>query len=120
MPAGRPRAVVRVLVPLARPPVVHDPERVHGLRAPRTFDFVEYGRDAGTSTRESGARFVGDPDGPGAATPFRVQAPDFNPTSLRGKAVLRWAGRQGLEGPPYVVRAFRQAVDLAVANRQVA
>ena len=33
---------------------------------------------------------------------------------------LLWAGRQGLDVPPYVVRAFRQAVDKAVANRQAA
>jgi hypothetical protein len=33
---------------------------------------------------------------------------------------LLWAGRQGLQVPPYVVRSFRQAVDYAVANRQAA
>ena len=33
---------------------------------------------------------------------------------------LLWAGRQGLHVPPYVVRAFRQAVENAVANRQAA
>ncbi len=33
---------------------------------------------------------------------------------------LLWAGRQGLRVPAYVVRSFRDAVDLAVANRQVA
>jgi len=33
---------------------------------------------------------------------------------------LLWAGRQGLRVPTYVARAFRDAVDQAVANRQVA
>lgn len=33
---------------------------------------------------------------------------------------LLWADQQGLPVPPYVVRAFRDAVDQAVANRQAA
>ena len=33
---------------------------------------------------------------------------------------LLWADGQGLKVPPYVVRAFRHAVDQAVANRQAA
>ncbi len=33
---------------------------------------------------------------------------------------LLWADRQGLGVPPYVVRAFRDALDQAVANRQAA
>jgi len=33
---------------------------------------------------------------------------------------LLWADRQGLGVPPYVVRAFRDAADKAVANRQAA
>lgn len=66
------------------------------LRAPRTFDFLEYGTDVGTSTRETGARYLIDPDGPGGpAQPFRVDDRDFNLNSLRGNAVLRWEWRPG-------------------------
>ncbi|HEV2130305.1 MAG TPA: DUF5916 domain-containing protein [Longimicrobiaceae bacterium] len=65
------------------------------LRAPRTFDFLEYGTDTGTLTREPGARSLIDPDGEGPATPFRVDERDFNLNSLRGNAVLRWEWRPG-------------------------
>jgi hypothetical protein len=65
------------------------------LRAPRTFDFLTYGRDVGTVSREPGARDLIDPDGPGAAQPFRVDDRDFNLNSLRGNAVLRWEWRPG-------------------------
>lgn len=65
------------------------------LRAPRTFDFLEYGRDVGTVTRQAGARDLIDPDGPGAAPAFRVDDRDFNLNSLRGNAVLRWEWRPG-------------------------
>ncbi len=59
------------------------------LRAPRTFSFLEYGRDVGTVTRD-GDDFVVDPDGDGPAGTFRVGDRDFNRRSLRGNAVLRW------------------------------
>ncbi len=65
------------------------------LRAPRTFDFLEYGKDVGLSARESGARYVIDPDAGGPAKPFRVDDRDFNLNSLRGNAVLRWEWRPG-------------------------
>jgi hypothetical protein len=65
------------------------------LRAPRTFDFSEYGKDVGTVTREPGARDLVDPDGPGPGRPFRVEDRDFNLNSLRGNAVLRWEWRPG-------------------------
>ena len=65
------------------------------LRAPRTFDFLEYGKDVGTLTRETGARDLIDPDGAGPASPFRVDDRDFNLNSLRGNAVLRWEWRPG-------------------------
>ena len=65
------------------------------LRAPRTFDFLEYGREVGTVTRQAGARDLIDPDGPGAAPAFRVDDRDFNLNSLRGNAVLRWEWRPG-------------------------
>ncbi|HKH94359.1 MAG TPA: DUF5916 domain-containing protein [Gemmatimonadaceae bacterium] len=66
------------------------------LRAPRTFDFDRYGADVGTAVRDpvSGETTV-DPDGAGAAKPFRVSDRDFDLTSLRGNAVLRWEWRPG-------------------------
>jgi hypothetical protein len=58
------------------------------LRAPRTFDFVRYGIDDGSTwDRENG---IVDPDGAGPAAPIVVGDPDFTFTSLRGNAVLRW------------------------------
>ena len=65
------------------------------LRAPRTFDFVEYGVDAGTATRDTAGRTTVDPDGPGPAPSFRVNDSDFDLASLRGNAVLRWEWRPG-------------------------
>jgi hypothetical protein len=65
------------------------------LRAPRTYDFLEYGRDTGTAVEEQGARTVIDPDGAGPAESFVVQDRDFNLNSLRGNAVLRWEWRPG-------------------------
>jgi hypothetical protein len=65
------------------------------LRAPRTYDFLQYGTDVGTTTREAGARDLIDPDGAGPARPFRVDDRDFNLNSLRGNAVLRWEWRPG-------------------------
>ena len=65
------------------------------LRAPRTFDFLEYGVDTGTITHEPPARTVIDPDGAGPAEPFRVEDRDFDLRSLRGNAVLRWEWRPG-------------------------
>jgi hypothetical protein len=65
------------------------------LRAPRTFQFLEYGEDVGTVTRESGARTRIDPDGDGPAQAFRVEDRDFKLNSLRGNAVLRWEWRPG-------------------------
>jgi hypothetical protein len=64
------------------------------LRAPRTFDFVEYGRDAGTIAREGDGRYRIDPAGDGRTT-FYVTDRDFNFRSLRGNAVVRWEWRTG-------------------------
>jgi hypothetical protein len=64
------------------------------LRAPRTFDFLEYGRDTGTISRESDGRYRIDPVGNGART-FYVSDRDFNFQSLLGNAVLRWEWRPG-------------------------
>jgi hypothetical protein len=65
------------------------------LRTPRTFDFDVYGEDVGTSTAEPGGTMAIDPDGGGPAGTFRVTDHDFNVTSLRGNAVLRWEWRPG-------------------------
>jgi hypothetical protein len=65
------------------------------LRAPRTFDFDEYGRDVGTATPEPGGKVLVDPDGTGPASSFRVSDRDFNLVSLRGNAVMRWEWRPG-------------------------
>jgi hypothetical protein len=64
------------------------------LAAPRTFDFREYGRDVGKSTREADGRYLIDPVGDGAST-FRVSDRDFNFRSLIGNAVVRWEWRPG-------------------------
>jgi hypothetical protein len=65
------------------------------LRAPRTYDFLVYGRDVGTTEKAAWARTVVDPDGAGPATAFLVEDRDFNLNSLRGNAVLRWEWRPG-------------------------
>ena len=62
--------------------------------APRTFDFVRYGIDAGTIT-PIGSQYLIDPDGTGPAAPFSIAQPDFNVTSLRVNAVFRWEFRPG-------------------------
>ena len=61
---------------------------------PGTYDFAMYGSDRGTITR-SGASYIVDPDGGGAAPSFTFFNPDFNVRSLRGNAVLRWEYRPG-------------------------
>jgi hypothetical protein len=65
------------------------------LRAPRSYDFDRYGLDAGTATTDASGTTTVDPDGPGAAPAFRVTDRDFDLTSLRGNAVLRWEWRAG-------------------------
>jgi hypothetical protein len=64
------------------------------LAAPRTYDFVRYGVDGGSTwDKEAG---VVDPDGPtGAAAPIEVGHPDFTVASVRGNAVLRWEWAPG-------------------------
>src|SRR5690606_17294348 len=47
-------------------------ERLKELRAPRTFDFVEYGTDAGTVAETGSGSFTIDPDGSGAAEAFTL------------------------------------------------
>jgi len=62
------------------------------LRTPRTYTFNKYGEDNGSTIayNETAAEYTVDPDGAGSAAPFTFSNPDFNLTSLRGNAVLRW------------------------------
>jgi hypothetical protein len=67
------------------------------LRAPRTYDFSEYGKDNGSTIAydEAARLFTIDPDGSGRAPTFTLRNRDFNQLSLRGNAVLRWEYRPG-------------------------
>ncbi|WP_291981544.1 DUF5916 domain-containing protein [Luteitalea sp.] len=67
------------------------------VAAPRTFAFVRYGEDAGSTVTAGpgGQGLVIDPDGAGAATPFALARPDFNVRSLRANTVFRWEFRPG-------------------------
>ncbi len=66
--------------------------------APRSTDFVVYGRDAGTITPAVDAsgvvtQYTVAPGG--RAAPFVIANPDFSERSLRGNAVFRWEYRPG-------------------------
>jgi hypothetical protein len=64
------------------------------LAAPRTYDFLVYGRDVGDVEQlEGGLRIH--PQGMGQGISFVVPEGDFNVRSLRGNAVLRWEWRPG-------------------------
>jgi hypothetical protein len=67
------------------------------LERPRTFDFVRYGIDAGStvSAPDAEGQYTIDPDGSGPVESFQVRNRDFNARSLRGNAVLRWEWRPG-------------------------
>ena len=72
------------------------------LAAPRTFDFVIYGRDAGSTESVAATDPAGrpsayqvDPDGAGPAPPFTFGNPDFRTRSLQVKTVVRWEYRPG-------------------------
>jgi hypothetical protein len=62
---------------------------------PGAFDFLEYGVDVGTITRDEEGNAVIDPDGDGPAASFTVSNKNFNRVSLRGTGVLRWEWRPG-------------------------
>jgi hypothetical protein len=64
------------------------------VEAPRTYDFVRYGIDAGTIA-SSGGRLTIDPDGAGPAAPFSIAKPDFNLRSMRLNVIFRWEYRPG-------------------------
>jgi hypothetical protein len=65
------------------------------FRRPGTFDFLEYGRDIGTSVLSPAGYYDVDPDGAGPAAGFQVSDRDFSYRSLLGNAVLRWEWRPG-------------------------
>ncbi len=65
------------------------------FRAPRTFDFLDYGEDVGTVTSNEQGGYDVDPDATGPAEAFSVSNRDFNYRSLLGNAVLRWEWRPG-------------------------
>jgi hypothetical protein len=67
------------------------------LAAPRTFDFLEYGVDVGTVSRNASGDYDIDPDGTDPAAPFQIldTSLDFSHRSLIGNAVIRWEWRPG-------------------------
>jgi hypothetical protein len=64
---------------------------------PRAFEFLVYGRDAGsTIAHDAAARvFRADADGPGPAPTLAFADPDFRVRSLRSNLVVRWEYRPG-------------------------
>lgn len=64
------------------------------VAAPRTFDFVRYGTDAGTIVQAGNGLLI-DPDGTGAAPAFSIPTPEFNVRSMRLNAIFRWEFRPG-------------------------
>ena len=74
---------------------VGDYRSLKEFRAPNTYDFLEYGVDAGTLTPNASGGFDVDPDGAGAAPGFTLSDRDFSYRSLIGNAVLRWEWRPG-------------------------
>jgi len=65
------------------------------LRAPGTFDFDDYGIDAGQVSMDEYGNYLVDPDANGPAESFTVYNRDFNRVSLRGTGVIRWEWRPG-------------------------
>ncbi|HEU5358023.1 MAG TPA: DUF5916 domain-containing protein [Gemmatimonadales bacterium] len=59
------------------------------LARPRSYAFDQYGQGAGSVTNY-GDSVVVDADGAGPSPAVNIGQPDFNFTSLRGNAVLRW------------------------------
>jgi hypothetical protein len=74
--------------------------RYDGLKEfarPRSYSFTVYGAD-GRSTLSYDATqrlYTVDPDGPGGASAFTAENPNFNIRSLHGNAVARWQYRAG-------------------------
>ncbi|HLA69544.1 MAG TPA: DUF5916 domain-containing protein, partial [Bacteroidota bacterium] len=70
------------------------------FKKPRTYDFMRYGDEGSTLAEIRDAEgnlteYQADPDGSGTAAPITFANPDFNFTSIRGNAVLRWEYRPG-------------------------
>ena len=63
------------------------------LAKPKSYDFLHYGKDGGSTFDPSTG--TADPDGAGPAPPIAIGHPDFNVLSLRGNSVLRWEYRPG-------------------------
>jgi hypothetical protein len=101
------------------------------LAQPRTFNFLTYGVDGGSTIdfdRETNAYTV-DPDGAaGPAEPITFWNPDFNIRSLRSNLVMRWEyipgstifvvwnhGRSGFEDDP-TFRMFDQLRNVFTDN----
>jgi len=78
--------------PLVVTALYHD---LKELEAPRTFEFLVYGKNAGTIGRDSTGAYVIDPDASGPAAAYTMADPNFNYRSLLGNAVLRWEYRPG-------------------------
>ncbi len=55
-----------------------------------TYDFLVYGTNGSTITRDSDGNYIADPDGGGPAPAVDLGAPSFNYRSVRGNVVLRW------------------------------
>jgi hypothetical protein len=64
------------------------------LAAPRTFDFVRYGTP-GHALALDGNTYTVSPDEAASAPTFTFANPDFNLTSLRVNAVMRWEPKPG-------------------------
>ncbi len=63
---------------------------------PRTYDFAEYGVDAGTIRFDAANGVYTVCPGPGGTgTPFLIPNPDFSYTSLRANTVFRWEFKPG-------------------------
>jgi hypothetical protein len=82
------------------------------VRRMRTISFAPVGANSPTQLTDFGHLM----DTLGITPTFE----DFATQVALVERELLWADRQGLKVPPYVVKAFRDAVELAVANRQAA
>jgi hypothetical protein len=66
------------------------------LALPRTYDFLEYGKDTGSLAYDPLTRiYTVDPDSSGSAPSFAFGDPDYNFKSLRLNAVFRWEMKPG-------------------------
>lgn len=59
------------------------------LSRPRSYDLLIYGTNGSTISKD-GESYTVDPDGSGPASTFTFDNPQYNYTSIRGNAVLRW------------------------------